>query len=129
LERAGNRLAAEWFGLIVSNAFVAWVSAIVLASVPGFSYTALLWGWLVTVLAPARSLVESVIGSSATGYFQRWMEWYGENSMKFNFWLLYVAGICDDLGLPNLKTLARYSWRRWMTKSCKSPSASSSSSS
>ncbi|MGO8700201.1 MAG: hypothetical protein ACLQVY_21130 [Limisphaerales bacterium] len=33
-----------------------------------------------------------------------------------NFWILYAAGVFDDLGVPNLKTLARWLWRRWRKK-------------
>ncbi|HWW01402.1 MAG TPA: hypothetical protein VNZ64_17025 [Candidatus Acidoferrum sp.] len=31
-----------------------------------------------------------------------------QNQFKFTFWFFYTAAICDDLGLPNFKTLGRY---------------------
>jgi hypothetical protein len=33
--------------------------------------------------------------------------------IKNAFWLLYSAGLCDDLGLPNYKTLARRAGKRF----------------
>jgi hypothetical protein len=46
------------------------------------------------------------------GSVGRWYWWYGQNQAKFLFWLLYSAAICDDLGLPNYKTLIRWGGRR-----------------
>ena len=40
--------------------------------------------------------------------------WYGDNQFKFMFWLFYSAAICDDLGLPNYKALARFLWQRFL---------------
>jgi hypothetical protein len=101
----------SWFRLIVGNAFGALGSAIALFWVQQFSLSQLLWH---AVLQPAVVLLQSaastLFGQSAAGTFQSWISWYGDNQFKFNFWFLYLAAICDDLGVPNLKTLARLCW-------------------
>lgn len=90
------------------------ITAWVLAFTQQFSWTALLWRLLVDpILHVLMGLVRGLLGHGAQGSLQGWLDWYGDNQIKFNFWLIYTAAICDDLGLPNLKTLARWVWRRW----------------
>lgn len=102
----------QWFGLIVGNAFGAMCSAVALFWVQQFSPSQLLWhAVLQPIVALLQSVATSLFGESA-GTFHRWIEWYGENQFKFNFWFFYLAAICDDLGIPNLKTLARWCWHR-----------------
>ncbi len=73
----------------------------------------MLWGWFAESILPGlHKLAEQVFGASRVDGFRRLFSWYGENQFKFDFWFIYFASVCDDLGLPNLKTLARFFWRR-----------------
>jgi hypothetical protein len=71
-------------------------------------------------IRPAGSNTHEVEGKfqerrngSLSDLVERWSTWYGVNQTKFAFWLLYSAALCDDLGLPNYKTLARRAWNRF----------------
>lgn len=112
-----RRLVRGWFGVIVVNAFGAMLSALALYWAQQFSLSQFLWH---AVLAPVgnflQSLMASIFGASSASRLQDWISWYGANQFKFNFWLLYLAAICDDLGIPNLKTLGRWGWRRLLGK-------------
>jgi hypothetical protein len=112
-----RRFVRDWFRLIVVNAFGAVFSAIALYWVQRYSAGRLLWSMVLQpVFAVLQNAASSLFGSSASGTFQGWIAWYGENQLKFNFWFFYLAAICDDLGLPNLKTLGRWCWHRLQVK-------------
>jgi hypothetical protein len=109
--RICHRLSEEWFGLIVMNAFTAFVAVMVLQFTRHFS--SVHWGWGV-VCAMAQPLLQAC-SSLAPGVFAKltaFYDWFGDNQLKFTFWLFYAGAICDDLGLPNYKALARWFWRR-----------------
>src|SRR5262249_20168371 len=111
--KVGSRLADNWFGLFVGNAIGAMVSAIVAYYVGQFSYLKVFWGWLVAVVQPSLlTLGAALLGEGRMDTLQGWWSWYGENQIRFLFWFLYVAAICDDLGVPSFKTLARRIWRK-----------------
>ncbi len=113
-QKLGSRVSKEWFRLFVGNAFGALVSAIVIYFVETFTGTKLLFNlFLAAVLPVVKSISTAVFGSSIVNFVGDLFGWYGDNQLKFNFWLLYIAAVCDDLGLPNLKTLARFLWMRW----------------
>jgi hypothetical protein len=113
LQKIGQQLSEDWFSLIVANAFVAMVSAMVLAWVQKFSLNQILWHWFLdSVLPSVHNFADQVLGAARTDAIGKLFAWYGDNQLKFNFWFIYLASICDDLGLPNLKTLARFLWRR-----------------
>jgi hypothetical protein len=113
LERLASRLSEEWFGLIVANAFGAMVCAIVLVSVQQFSFSRMVIQWLLSsLLGGIRNIASNLFGTTAVDSMQAWVNWYGANQIKFNFWFFYVAAICDDLGIPNLKSLGRRMGRR-----------------
>lgn len=109
----GRRIADQWFGLIVANAFSAFIAVWVVQLVQQFSFTHMLWGVLSETVRPVLQPLEQPLGRLG---LLRWLEdmwvWYNQNQSRFLFWFLYGAAMCDDLGLPNLKTLARSSWRR-----------------
>ena len=110
---ARRDFARQWFRLIVGNAFDAICSAVALFWAQQFSLSQMLWhAVLQPIVAILQSAATSLFGESTAGTFQRWIHWYGENQFKFNFWFFYLAAICDDLGIPNLKTLARWCWHR-----------------
>jgi hypothetical protein len=110
---ARRRFLRDWFRLIVGNAFGAMFSAIALFWVQQFSLSQLMWhAVLQPVVALLQSAASNLFGESSASAFQGWISWYGENQFKFNFWFLYLAAICDDLGVPNLKTFARWFWHR-----------------
>ena len=113
LHKMGRTLFENWFGLLVLNAFGAIVSAIIVTWVQQFTLVRILFGWLLdSLVAGAQHLADSIFGTAAGTGIGAWWDWYGENQFKFNFWLLYLAAICDDLGLPNFKTLGRWLGRK-----------------
>jgi hypothetical protein len=70
------------------------------------------------LLSPAiHSITDALPGSGVIHGITSLFSWYGENQFKFTFWLLFSAGICDDLGLPNYKTLSRWIWRKLRRRS------------
>jgi len=54
--------------------------------------------------------VQWIFGDSIMTQINAWISWYGQNQAKFTFWVLYLAAIADDMGLPNYKTLVRLIW-------------------
>ena len=113
LQKIGRHLSEDWFSLIVANAFVAMASAMVLAWAQEFSLIQMVWHWFLESIRPGlHNLAALVLGVARADAIGKLFSWYGDNQLKFNFWIIYVASVCDDLGLPNLKTLARFIWRR-----------------
>ncbi len=113
LQKMGKHLAEEWFSLIVVNAIGAMISAIVLVWVQQFTVDKIFLGWLVdSVLAGVINVVQALLWNGPANGLHAWFDWYGDNLLKFNFWIFYLAAICDDLGLPTFKTLGRWLGRR-----------------
>jgi hypothetical protein len=110
---ATRRISRDWFSLLIKNAFAAFVGVLVLQFVQNFSLTHWLWEAIRNVFSPVLQAAVRLVGGSLPGLVERWLSWYGANQMKFAFWLLYSAALCDDLGLPNYKTLARRAWKRF----------------
>jgi hypothetical protein len=109
---AARRISRHWFSLLVKNAFAAFVGVLVLEAVQRFSLTHFVWEAVGNVFHQVLGAAAGLMGASFSGLVERWVSWYGVNQTKFMFWLLYSAGVCDDLGLPNYKTLARRGWKR-----------------
>jgi len=109
LTRVGRRVSAEWFSLVVVNAFVASVMVAVLQITSQFTMTKVLWDLLVQ---PVIQAVAGLLPDGPVAVIKGLVNWFNANQLKFSFWLLYSAAICDDLGLPNYKTLGRYLSRR-----------------
>lgn len=113
-QRIINNLSENWFGMVVGNAFGAMISAMVLVWVQNFSWAQMLWQWVFQdLLSTFQPVAEAILGRGRLGSFEQWWNWYGDNQFRFTFWFFYVAAICDDLGLPNFKTLGRWLGRRW----------------
>jgi hypothetical protein len=110
--RATHRISRDWFGLLIKNAFAAFVGVLVLQFVQNLSLTHLLWEAVKGVFEAMIGAPSRLLGIGLSDLVGRWLEWYGDNQTKFSFWLLYSAAMCDDLGLPNYKTLARRLWER-----------------
>ena len=111
--RVFRRISDNWFGLIVLNAFVTVIAVAIIRFTQQFTLTAFLWhicGDLVTALM--RNLA-SLFSTDTVQYVENLIGWYKANQPRLLFWLLYTAAICDDLGLPNYKTLGRTLWRRF----------------
>jgi hypothetical protein len=108
--RAFQHLAENWFWLIVGNAFGAMIAVTIFAWAQQFSWTQLLMRW---VFEQIGALWQPQPGAESTGNstLDPW-HWYSANGGRSAFWFFYLTAICDDLGLPNLKTLARWLWRR-----------------
>jgi hypothetical protein len=122
LQKIGQELSENWYSLIVANAFGAMVGAMILVWVQKFSLSQILWGWILhSIVPPLHDLAAHIFGASGTDAIGRWFSWYGENQLKFDFWFIYFASVCDDLGLPNVKTLARFAWRRLRKKGSATP--------
>lgn len=117
LRRILWKLREDWFGLIIGNAVKAWVTALVLSIVGEWSFTQMVWHWL---WGAVQASIEKATGLNPHSWdgtgVGRWFSWYRDNQSKLNFWLLYLGGVCDDLGAPNFKTLARWSWRRFQKR-------------
>jgi hypothetical protein len=108
------RFSEDWFRLIIGNAFGALISAIVIYFVETFTGTRFLVNLLLAAMLPAvKTIATFIVGSRIVNFVGGIFNWYGDNQLRFNFWILYVAAVCDDLGIPNLKTLARFLWSRW----------------
>jgi len=108
LNKITHHLSENWFGLVVGNAFGALISAIVLAWVQRFTFANLVFNWLLdSVLSALQSLMHQLLGGGRADTFDAWFRWYGDNQLKFAFWFFYLSAICDDLGIPNFKTLGR----------------------
>ncbi len=117
IERILSNLRENWFSLIVGNAIGAWVAVLVLGIVPNFSPLHMLWDWVLGLVLPVvRAIALHVFGASNTASLSDWFSWFNANQTKLYFWILYLAGAFDDLGVPNIKTLARWVWRRWQKR-------------
>jgi hypothetical protein len=103
-QRIGRRFSENWFGSLIGNAFLAFALATVFAHLPSFSLWKLFWHWFLGWLQPGR-----LFGDGAAP----WFDWYDQNQLRFNFWLIYIAAVCDDVGIPNFKSLGRWLWSRW----------------
>lgn len=112
VRRVAGKLSERWFGMIVGNAFGAFITASVLEVVQQFSISKMIGHWVWGICQPlVVGLTALFLGAHQVDTLRGWFAWYDANQMKFTFWLLYGAAICDDLGLPNLKTLGRRIWR------------------
>src|SRR5205085_12126372 len=116
------------FTIIFINAFGAYVGALCWRWTQEFSWMQLVWNAVFDALRPAlQGLVNFVHGNDLVITTQSLMQWYNANLFKFAFWLFYVAAICDDLGLPSIKTLGRLFRRRlarrWKTGTTKQVTA------
>ena len=113
-QKISDHFSQNWFRLIVGNAFGALISAIVIYFVETFTGTRFLVNLLLAAIVPGIKAVGTFIfGTSIVNFVGGMFDWYGDNQLRFNFWILYVGAVCDDLGIPNLKTLARFLWSRW----------------
>ena len=111
--KIGRKLSDEWFGLLVGNAFGALFTVMALSWVQQFSVTQWFYGWLLKpIIVHLATAARSVFGEAFVDSIQALCSWYSANLFKLNFWLFYLGFICDDLGLPNLKTLGHWIWRR-----------------
>ena len=113
LARITNDVSQNWFSLVVGNAFGALLSAIIVVWVQQFTLVNLIWHWLLgSLLSVAQNLAHYFVGAGTANTAAVWFHWYGDNQLKFTFWFFYLSAICDDLGLPNFKTLGRRLARR-----------------
>jgi hypothetical protein len=110
LQRIQQSLRENWFGLIVGNAFGAMITVVVALWIQRFS--SVQWSWTQFILPAIHGVVESVFGQHAVQAIDSWFDWFGQNQPKFDFWFVYFAAVCDDLGIPNIKTLGRWVWGR-----------------
>jgi len=127
-QKAFRRLSEQWFKLIVINALLALVGAMVLQALQQVSFTQVLWNIFRDSILAVIQLVASVFPAGVVNAVELQVAWYKANELKFIFWLLYTAAICDDLGLPNYKTIGRYLSRRFFKrqKTAETPSAQAS---
>jgi hypothetical protein len=117
LGKITHHLSENWFGLIVGNAFGALISAIVLVWVQRFTFASLVFHWLLeSMLASLQNLAQHLVGTGRAYTVQAWFSWYGDNQLRFTFWFFYLSAICDDLGIPNFKTLGRRLGRKLLNR-------------
>lgn len=107
-----DRGFAEWFHLLVVNAFLALGTAMALRFLAQFSLTQYFWHFFLQLLKPLfDALAKLAPSGDGLHWVTDWWSWYDHNQLKFTFWMIYAALICDDLGLPCLKT-----WGRWLRR-------------
>ncbi len=117
LEKIHNHITENWFDLIVGNAFGALISAMVLSWTQEWSFSRIVAGKIFEAMAAfSQDATSWLLGANAGDSLRGWMGWYGENRLKFAFWFFYVAAICDDLGIPNFKSLGRWVLRRYRAR-------------
>jgi len=128
LSKIGRRLSEGWFTLIVLNAFGAMIGAMIIDCLGNFSVVRIVLEAVFGAVGPQLVAAISFLFGPANGEtFGAWLSWYGENQLKFTFWFLYLTAICDDLGIPNFKSTARWCWRRFRARTATPPTGSSSS--
>jgi hypothetical protein len=103
-------VSEDWFSLVVVNAFTAFWLTMVVQWTQGYSWKHFLWQVVADQASPAVQELARIAPGS--GLLRALFAWYQANQVKFTFWLLYSAAICDDLGLPNYKSLWRWFRRR-----------------
>ena len=96
---------------MVGNAFTAFVAVMVLEITQHFSTSRWLWELVSQAVHPVLQAVGARLPAWTNG-LASYYNWFNANQLKFTFWLFYAAAICDDLGLPNYKTLIRWLWHR-----------------
>lgn len=116
-----SKLREHWFQMIVGNAISAWAASLVFnitsEAAWSFSLWQIVWGAVRHLVGPlAQSVGRSLLGPVHWRQIGDWRAWYGANQAKLVFWMVYLGGVLDDLGVPNYKTLARWGWRRWRTR-------------
>ena len=97
---------------MVINAFIAFGAVVVVKVTQQFSLTHWLWQSVTDLLRSAIYGMASLFPAGVESAVKSLTGWYDDNQFKCMFWLFYSAAICDDLGLPNYKTLGRFLWRR-----------------
>jgi len=113
LSHAFSELSSNWFSLLIGNAFVASVTAVLVVFAGNFSVTKiLLHTFLGGFVDWLTRLGGAVIGTGPMHMIHGQWSWFLANQFKFTFWLLFLGAMLDDLGLPNFKTLGRWLWRR-----------------
>ena len=113
VRKIAENLGENWFYLIVGNAFGAFATVMALQFTQQFSTTHFIWETMSSALRPVWQALAGASGQSVfVNQAGALWDWYNQNQSKFMFWFFYTASICDDLGVPNFKSLGRYTWRR-----------------
>lgn len=107
MRKTANQLSRNWFDLFVGNAFGALATAFAIGFASHFEFSRMALGW---VLPQLRGVIDLVLGEATGFVLETWVRWYGANELKFTFWFFYLAAVCDDLGIPNFKSL--WHWTR-----------------
>jgi hypothetical protein len=111
--RIASNLRQHWFGLLVGNAISAWIAVLVLGIMQNISLWQFAWRVVWGMILPVvQEIGRIVFGAPGAGILGAWFSWYEANQLKLTFWVIYLGGAFDDLGVPNFKTLARWWWRR-----------------
>lgn len=114
----------DWFSLIVGNAIQAWAAVLVLGIAQQVSVVQIMWHAVADIFMPTlHAIAQFVLGKQGTASLNEWISWYGTNHSKLNFWIIYFGGAFDDMGVPNFKTLFRWTWRRMRKRAQPAPPA------
>jgi hypothetical protein len=103
------------------NAFLTVIAVMIIKFTQQFTLTAFLWHILGDLVTALIRTIANLFSTDAVKYVENLAAWYKINQPRFLFWLLYTAAICDDLGLPNYKTLGRFLWRRFFRREQPAP--------
>jgi hypothetical protein len=116
-QEISRRFSGNWFGVIVGNAFAALGIALAVYWLEQASFSRWVYGWFLGMVLPGVQTVGNyLLGKARVDTIGDCFTWYAQNQLKLNFWIIYLAAICDDLGIPNFKSLARWLWRRLRTR-------------
>jgi len=120
-KRTFRRISDNWLNLIVLNAFVTLIAVAIIKFTQQFTLTAFVWHIVGDLVTALLQTVANLFSTDAVTYVKNLVAWYKINQPRLLFWLLYTAAICDDLGLPNYKTLGRFLWRRFFKRQQPTP--------
>lgn len=125
LRRMIRKVSEHWFEITFGNAIGAMIGAVMLSVAQQFSPVQIcvhvVLGWLHPVI---YGIAELFFNPRQIATIQGLTHWYDANQLKFAFWTLYVSAVLDDLGLPNLKTIARHCWNWIMARQRQAPQLS-----
>lgn len=119
LQRFWKRIHDNWFKILVGNALGCFIAATIMVALQQASFVRILVDMILSAIHPILYAVAGwFFTTTEINTVENFANWFHENEMKLIFWALYVPAALDDLGIPNIKTVAKNLWfRRFGKKS------------